>query len=238
MESWSCNQARDFGKLVYIALANMFYCNSSSFHLQEIIVAYTNTSQGSVKSAQYMTVTCFCATGRVVDSQEEHQCTGVWPDITSMGGGRLGLAELLATKICTLALTVRLFSKPFHVLKICMVFHRDWGPYAHWGQSTIGYHKNVFFFWFHVRIPPRESWIFPMKRWKLLFQIGEKTLISLFHSEILFSHLFMRFPCVFYFQLFFARVFRVLSTLNENFLCNYSFSNVLSQIIDSQSVVL
>ncbi len=29
-----------------------------------------------------------------------------------------------------------------------------------------------------------------------------------------------------------------LSTLNENFLCNYSFSNVLSQIIDSESVVL
>jgi hypothetical protein len=62
-----------------------------------------------------------------------------------MGGGRLGLAELLATKICTLALTVRLFSKPFHVLKICMIFHRDWGPYAHWGQTTIGYHKNLFF---------------------------------------------------------------------------------------------
>jgi hypothetical protein len=45
MESWSCNQAREFGKLAYVAVANMYYCNSSSFHLQEIIVAYTNTSQ-------------------------------------------------------------------------------------------------------------------------------------------------------------------------------------------------
>jgi hypothetical protein len=166
-----------------------------------------------------MTGTCFCATGRVVDSQEEHQCTGVWPDITSMGGGRLGLAELLATKICTLALTVRLFSKPFYVLKICMVFHRGWGPYAHWCQTTIGYHKNLFFL-ISCENPTntRESWIFPMKRWKFLFQIGEKTLISLFHSEILFSHLFMRFPCVFYFQLFFARVFRLLKYIEWKFL--------------------
>jgi hypothetical protein len=46
--------------------------------------------------------------GRVVDSQGVHQHTGVLPDITSMGGGRLGLAELLATKICTLELIVRL----------------------------------------------------------------------------------------------------------------------------------
>jgi len=214
MESWSCNQAREFGKLVYVAVANMFYCNSGSFHLQEIIVAYTNTSQVSVKSVQYMTGTCFCATGRVVDSQEEHQCTGVWQDITSMGGGRLGLAELLATKICTLALTVRLFSKPFHVLNICMVFHRCWGPYAHWGQTTIGYHKNLFFSDFMWEFHQENLEFFLWKDESYCFRLVRK------HWFLCFTGLFMRFPCVFYFQLFFARVFRVLSTLNENFLCN------------------
>jgi len=73
-----------------------------------------------------MTGTCFGANaGRVVDSLGEHRFTGVWPDITSMEGGRLGLAELPATRTCTLALTVRLTSDPCRSLKDNSVYHRN-----------------------------------------------------------------------------------------------------------------
>ncbi len=86
-----------------------------------------------------MTGTCFGANaGRVVDSLGEHQFTGVWPDITSMEGGRLGLAELLATRTCTLALTVRLTSDPYHSLKDNSVYHRNQlGACMQWVQAAI-----------------------------------------------------------------------------------------------------